>query len=115
MTRIELYQAAQVIDIPGKGEAREVFARHAFDGTIGRRIRMTGDGGRDLGPCTVLDARVDEDGGGVTLVLDWDTPPAPDLADRDPMSFAFKIPEPEDLPHDPLAPQPPRIRRAHDD
>jgi hypothetical protein len=110
MTRISFWQPAGTFDVPGKGEFPQQFGPHAWDGQIGRQVPLTDGGGREISRCTLVGAQVDEDGGGVTLMIEVpDDFPADCGVPVQGMSFAFRDPDP-DLEFHNLAPmKPPRI------
>lgn len=67
--RIEFYQPARTIEVPGKGEFPEQYAPHAFDRCIGQEVPFKIEG-VERGRCTVVGVEVDDDGGGATWTVD---------------------------------------------
>jgi hypothetical protein len=67
--RVEFYEPAGTIEIPGKGEAEQRYASHAFDGCIGQEVPFKIEG-VERGRATVVAVKVDEDGRGATWTVD---------------------------------------------
>lgn len=108
MTRISFWEPAGTYVVPGKGEFPQTFASRAFDAVIGSQVPLKVNG-QVRGQGTLLAAEVDADGGGVTLTVDYPGDHVPVPPGR--MSFAFREPDADELPRDPLAARPPVIRR----
>lgn len=88
----------------------EQYMPHAFDGVIGQDVPFRDSpGGREIGRATVVSVAVDEDGRGATWTVDVTGEAGRAYArmtDARRASFAFREPDPDLMPHDPLAPKP---------
>ena len=111
--RIEFWEPAGTVSIPGKGECEQIYARHAFDGCAGQEVPFRDrPGGREIGRATVVSVAVDDDGRGATWTVDitGDAERAFAGLTSGPMSFAPGGEVQDAVPRDPLHPRPPRIR-----
>jgi len=70
--RVEFYQPAGTIEIPGKGEVEQRYAQHAFEGCVGKEVPFKIEG-TERGRCTVVAVTVDQGGKGATWIVDIGT------------------------------------------
>jgi len=80
------------ITFPEAAEENERYARHAFDGIIGKTAPFK-IAGTEHGTATVIAVEVDEDGRGATWTVDVPDEAAGPLAPRDGLSVSFAAPE----------------------